>query len=48
MPVHHAIWRVGEKPEALSASKLASEQLLEKMILCDSSVLSSEWMPIGH
>ncbi len=48
MPVHHAIWRVGEKPEALSASKLASEQLLEKMILCESSILSCEWMPIGH
>jgi hypothetical protein len=33
MPVHHAIWQVGENPQPLTISKLASEQLLEKMIL---------------
>lgn len=48
MPVHHAIWRVGENPEPLSISRLASEQLLEKMILRDPSILSNEWMLIGH
>jgi hypothetical protein len=38
MPVHHAIWRVGENPQPLTISKLASEQLLEKMILNDPTI----------
>ena len=48
MPVHHAIWRVGENPQPLALSKLASEQLLEKMILNDPTILSDQWMIIGH
>lgn len=48
MPVHHAIWRVGEKPQPLTISKLASEQLLEKMILNDPTILSDQWMIIRH
>lgn len=48
MPVHHAIWRVGDKPRPLTISKLASEQLLEKMILNDPTILSDQWMIIGH
>lgn len=48
MPVHHAIWRVGEHPQPLTLSKLASEQLLEKMILTDPTILSDQWMIIGH
>ncbi len=48
MPVHHAIWRVGDKPQPLTISKLASEQLLEKMILNDPTILSDQWMIIGH
>lgn len=48
MPVHHAIWRVGEDPQPLTISKLASEQLLEKMILNDPTILSDQWMIIGH
>lgn len=48
MPVHHAIWRVGENPQPLSISKLSSEQLLEKMILNDPTILSDQWMIIGH
>lgn len=48
MPVHHAIWRVGDNPLPLTISKLASEQLLEKMILNDPTILSDQWMIIGH
>ncbi|TQI81506.1 hypothetical protein FHU10_3571 [Serratia fonticola] len=48
MPVHHAIWRIGENPQPLAISKLASEQLLEKMILNDPTILSDQWMIIGH
>lgn len=48
MPVHHAIWRIGENPQQLTISKLASEQLLEKMILNGLTILSDQWMIIGH
>ncbi|EOX7390095.1 nuclease [Enterobacter quasiroggenkampii] len=48
MPVHHAIWRIGKHPQPLTISKLASEQLLEKMILNDPTILSDQWMIIGH
>ncbi|MBG6248546.1 MULTISPECIES: nuclease [Symbiopectobacterium] len=48
MPVHHAIWLAGENPQPLTISKLASEQLLEKMILNDPTILSDQWMIIGH
>ncbi len=48
MPVRHAIWKVGEKPEALAESSLANEQLLEKMILASPQIISDEWMFIGQ
>lgn len=48
MPVHHAIWRVGENPQPLTISKLATEKLLQKMIIQDSSILSDQWMIIGE
>ena len=48
MPIHHAIWRVGEQPAPLVASRLASEQQLEDMIVRDPRILSSEWMLIGR
>lgn len=48
MPIQHAIWKVGEKPEPLTAGQLASEQKLEEMIVREPSILSSEWMLIGR
>lgn len=48
MPIQHAIWQVGAQPVPLSASKLASEQLLEEMIVKDPRILSNEWMLIGQ
>jgi hypothetical protein len=48
MPIHHAIWRVGEQPAPLASSRLASEQQLEEMIVRDPRILSSEWMLIGR
>ena len=48
MPIQHAIWRVGEKPQPLSASRLVSEQKFEEMIVFDPRILSSEWMLIGR
>lgn len=35
MPIHHAIWRVGEQPAPLVSSRLVSEQQLEEMIVQD-------------
>src|SRR6516165_4603613 len=48
MPIRHAIWKVGEKPEALTESALENEQLLEKIILAAPEMLSDEWMFIGR
>jgi hypothetical protein len=48
MPIRHAIWKVGEKPEALAESSLGSEDLLERMILAAPQMLSDEWMFIGQ
>lgn len=48
MPIQHAIWKVGDKPEPLTSSLLASEQKLEEMIVRDPRILSSEWMLIGR
>lgn len=48
MPVQHAIWKVGDKPEPLTVSQLASEQKLEDMIAHVPNILSSEWMLIGR
>jgi len=48
MPIHHAIWKVGDKPEALNPSRLPSEQKLEEMIVGEPAILSSEWMLIGR
>lgn len=48
MSVHTALWRVGGKPERLKAGVLASEKLLETMILAAPQLLSDEWMLIGQ
>ncbi|WP_199196967.1 endonuclease NucS domain-containing protein [Achromobacter sp. MYb9] len=48
MPIHHAIWRVGEQPASLVSSRLTIEQQLEDMIVRDPRILSSEWMLIGR
>ena len=48
MPMQHAIWRVGDQPAPLASSKLASEQLLEAMIVREPRILSSQWMLIGQ
>lgn len=48
MPIQHAIWQVGAQPLPLTNSRLASEQLLEEMIVRDPRILSSEWMLIGR
>jgi len=48
MPIHHAIWKVGNKPEPLIEVSLGKEALLEKMIVEDSMILSTRWMLIGQ
>lgn len=44
MSINHAIWRVGDNPQQLTTSKLASEQLLEKIILNVPAILSDQWI----
>lgn len=48
MPLQHAIWRVGDAPTSLTASRLVSEELLEEMIVREPRILSGEWMLIGQ
>lgn len=48
MPIQHAIWQVGDQPVALTSTRLASEQLLESMIVREPRILSSEWMLLGQ
>lgn len=48
MPIRHAIWKVASSPEPLAESRLASEQLLEDMIVAQPRLLSDEWMLIGR
>ncbi|RTL34822.1 MAG: DUF91 domain-containing protein [Burkholderiales bacterium] len=48
MPIHHAIWQVGQLPTQLKPSKLTSEALLEQMIVQDPAILSPAWMLIGQ
>jgi uncharacterized protein YeaO (DUF488 family) len=48
MPIRHAIWKVDFKPQLLPDVTLAKEQILEDMIVADSSVLSDQWMLIGR
>jgi len=42
MPIQHAIWQVAEQPAILPASKLASEHLIESMIVRDPRILYRE------
>jgi hypothetical protein len=48
MPIKHAIWKVGQSPAPLPPSALATEQLLEDMIVAEPKMLSAEWMLIGR
>jgi Endonuclease NucS len=48
MPIRHAIWKVAAQPQPLPESSLASERLLEEMIVAAPRVISDEWMLIGR
>jgi len=48
MPIKHAIWKIGENPEALTASAMETEALLEQMIVREPSILSERWLLIGQ
>ena len=48
MPIHHAIWQVGQPVLQLKPSKLSSEALLEQMIVQDPAILSPAWMLVGQ
>ncbi len=48
MPIHHAVWRVGDQPAPLMSSRPSSEQQLEDMIVRNPRILSREWMLIGR
>lgn len=47
MPIKTDVWTVSTVPSKLLQSRLASEQLLENMIINSPGILSDEWMLIG-
>jgi hypothetical protein len=47
MPIRTSIWKVSAQPQKLNESSLASERLLEEMIVAAPCLLSNEWMLIG-
>lgn len=48
MAVQHGIWKIGEKPQPLTAVRLKSELLLEQQITRDISILNASWLLIGR
>jgi len=48
MPIRQSIWKVGDTPQQLPATRLASEQQLEDMIVANPELLSDELMLIGR
>lgn len=48
MPIRTQIWTVGAQPAQLRSAQLASEQLLEDMIVQAPGLLSDDWMLIGR
>jgi hypothetical protein len=48
VPIKTHFWKVGDVPQMLSATRLASEQQLEGMICSDPRLLSDEWLLIGR
>ena len=48
MPIRTALWKVGTQPQLLTESTLASERMLEEMIIVAPRILSDEWMLIGR
>jgi hypothetical protein len=48
MPIRHAIWKVGAKPEPLIEVSLGKEAMLEQMIIEAPTILSDRWLLIGR
>lgn len=48
MPIQTTLWKVGQQPEELRQTMLATEKLLEEMIVAAPRMLSEEWMLIGR
>ena len=48
MPIRTALWKVATPPQPLAESAIASEKLLEDMIVAAPRLLSDEWMLVGR
>jgi hypothetical protein len=48
MPIRQSIWKVGDTPQPLAATRLASEQQLEEMFVANPELLSDELILIGR
>lgn len=48
MPIKLNVWKVGQPPVRLQESNLATEKLLEEMIVAAPQIVSEQWMIIGR
>ena len=48
MPIRQSIWKVGDSPQPLEESRLASEQQLEQMIVANPRLLSEDILLVGR
>ena len=49
MPIKHDLWKVSDQqPQRIASATLPSEELLEKMIVAEPSILSPDWMIVGR
>ena len=48
MPIKLSVWKVGQPPVRLQESNLATEKLLEEMIVAAPQIVSEQWMIIGR
>lgn len=48
MPIQHGIWKIGDHPQVLTNTTMASEEILEDLIFKDISILNGNWLLIGR
>ncbi|WP_202943965.1 hypothetical protein [Vibrio mimicus] len=48
MAIEQGIWKIGDKPQRLKPISMATEELLEKQILHDISLLNKDWASSPH
>lgn len=48
MAIEQGIWKVGKQPQRLKTTSIASESILEELIIADVSILNAGWLILGQ